>query len=79
MSDSVTPQTIANQAPLSMRFAQQEYWNGLPFPSPGIFPTQGSNLHCLQVLSPALAGGFLTAKPPGKPKLHMTGIGIFIL
>ena len=28
-------------------FSRQEYWNGLPFPSPGIFPTQGSNLHLL--------------------------------
>ena len=34
---------VAHQAPLSMEFSKQEYWNGLPFPSPGIFPTQGSN------------------------------------
>ena len=41
------------QAPLSMRFSRQEYWSGLPFPSPGIFPTEGSNpglLHCRQIL-----------------------------
>ena len=31
-----------------MGFSRQEYWNGLPFPSPGIFPTQGSNSHFLQ-------------------------------
>ena len=30
-------------APLSMEFSRQEYWSGLPFPSPGLFPTQGSN------------------------------------
>ena len=30
----VTPQTAAHQAPLSMRFSRQEYWSGLPFPSP---------------------------------------------
>ena len=45
--------TVAHQAPLSMEFSRQEYWNGLRFPSPGIFPTQGSNLglpHCRQIL-----------------------------
>ena len=49
----VTPWTVACQAPLSMGFPRQEYWSGLPFPSPGIFPTQGSNLgllHCRQML-----------------------------
>ena len=33
MSDSVTPWTVAHQAPLSMEFSRQEYWNGLPLPS----------------------------------------------
>ena len=45
------PWTIAYQAPLSMEFSRQGYWSGLPFPSPGIFPTQGSNPglpHCRQ-------------------------------
>ena len=42
----VTPWTAACQAPLPMGFPRQEYWSGLPFSSPGIFPTQGSNL-CL--------------------------------
>ena len=44
-----TLQTVAHQAPLSMRFSRQEYWSGLPFPSPRDLPTQGSNpglLHC---------------------------------
>ena len=36
--------TGAHQAPLSMGFSRQEYWSGLPFPSLGIFPTQGLNL-----------------------------------
>ena len=35
------------QAPLSTGFSRQEYWNGLPFPSPGIFQTQGLNSHLL--------------------------------
>ena len=38
MSDSATPWTIAYQSPLSMGFSRQEYWNGLPFPSPGDLP-----------------------------------------
>ena len=42
-----TPWTTACQASLSMRFPRQEYWSGLPFPSPGIFLTQGLNLHSL--------------------------------
>ena len=45
--------TIAWQAPLSMGFSRQEYQSGLPFPPPGIFPTQGLNtrlLHLLQCL-----------------------------
>ena len=39
--------TMALQAPLSVGFSWQEYWSGLPFPSPGIFPTQRLNLLCL--------------------------------
>ena len=59
----VTLCTIARQAPLSMGFSRQEYWSGLPFPSPGIFPTQGSN-SCLMSL--ALAGGFFTTGATGE-------------
>ena len=44
-----TPWTIALQAPLSMWFPSQENWSGLPFPLPGIFVTQGSNLHLLHL------------------------------
>ena len=48
-----TSWTVACQVPLSMGFSRQEYWSGLPFPSPGIFLTQGSNprlLLCRQIL-----------------------------
>ena len=41
------PRTVAHQAPLFMVFFRQEYWSGLPFPSPGIFLTQGLNTHLL--------------------------------
>ena len=45
-----------------MGFPRQEYWSGLPFPSPGDLPHPG-----IEPESPALAGGFFTAEPPGKP------------
>ena len=43
VSNSVTPWTVARQAPLSVGFSRPEYWSGWPFPFQGIFPTQGSN------------------------------------
>ena len=50
------------QAPLSMGFPRQEHWRDLPFPSPGNLPDPGT-----EPMSPALAGGFFTTEPPGKP------------
>ena len=62
-SDSVvTPRLVARQAPLSMGFPRQEYWSGLPFPSPGDLPRSG-----IEPVSPAVAGRFFTTEPPGKP------------
>ena len=58
----VTPWTVARQAPLSTEFSRQEYWNGLPFSSPGDLPDSG-----IRPVSPALAGGFFTTEPPEKP------------
>ena len=58
----VTSWTVAHQAPLSMGFSSQEYWSGLPFPSPEDLPHPGIELE-----SPALSDGFFTAEPPGKP------------
>ena len=57
------PQTVAHQAPLSMGFPRQEYWSGLPFPSPGDLPDPG-----IKPKSPALAERFFTSEVPGKPK-----------
>ena len=54
--------TVAHQASLSMVFPRQEYWNGLLFPTLGDLPDPG-----IKPVSPALAGRFFTAKPPGKP------------
>ena len=43
----MTPWTVPCQAPLSMEFSRQEYWNELPFPSPGNLPNPGIDLLCL--------------------------------
>ena len=45
-----------------MGSSRQEYWSGLPFPSPGDLPNPG-----IEPPSPALAGGRFTTEPPGKP------------
>ena len=50
--------TVARQAPLSMGFSRQEYWSGLPFPSPGDFPDPGIKPMCLMSL--ALTSSFFT-------------------
>ena len=50
--------TIAHQAPLSMGFSRQEYWSGLPCPSPGDLPSLGTDPASL--MSPALAGELFT-------------------
>ena len=50
--------TVACQARLSMEFSRQEYWSGLPFPSPGDLPDPG--MEPASLMSPALTGGFFT-------------------
>ena len=55
------PWTVACQAPLSMEPSRQEYWTGLPFPSPEELPNPG-----IEPPSPALAGRFFTTVSPGK-------------
>ena len=61
----MTPWTVAPQAPHFMGFSRQEYWNHLPFPSPGDLPDPG--IEPVSLGSPALADGFFTTVPPGKP------------
>ena len=56
--------TVAHQAPPSMGFCRQEYWSGVPFPSPGDLPNPGT-----EPRSPALQADALTSEPPGKPLL----------
>ena len=56
-----TPWTIAYQAPPSMGFSRQQYWSGLPFPSPGDLPDPG-----IEPGSPGFQADTLTSEPPGK-------------
>ena len=56
------PWTVAYQVPPSMGFSRQEYWSGLPFPSPGDLPDPG-----IEPRSPAFQADALTSEPPGKP------------
>ena len=58
----MTPWTIAHLAPLSVEFSRQEYWCGLPFPSPGDLPVPVT-----EPGSPALQADSLLDAPPGKP------------
>ena len=59
-----TPWTVAYQASPSMGFSRQEYWSGLPFPSPGDLPNPG-----IEPWSPALEADALTSEPPGRSGL----------
>ena len=69
----MTPWTMVHEAPLSVGFPRQEYCSGLSFSSPGHFPDPG-----IEPTSPALASGFFTNEPPGKPIFIVqtrTGLG----
>ena len=51
-----------------MGFSRQEYWSGLPFPSPGDLPDPG-----IEHRSPALQADAVTSEPPGKPEIKIEG------
>ena len=55
--------TVAYQDPSYVEFSKQEYWSGLPFPSPGDLPNPG-----IEPRSPSLQADTLPSEPPGKPK-----------
>ena len=61
----VIPWITAHQTPLSMEFSRQEYWSGLPCPSPGDLPDPGIEPGC-----PVLQADSLPSEPPGKPRAH---------
>ena len=66
----LTSWTVACQAPLSMEFSREKYWNGLPFPSSGDFPNPG-----IEPRSLTLQEDSLLFELPGKPN----PIGLFLI
>ena len=66
----MTPWPVALQVSLSLEFSRQEYWSGLPFPSPEDLPDSGSEHSSL-----ALQADSLPSEPPGKP-LIMAEAGV---
>ena len=65
--------SIAHLAPQPMGLSRQEYWSGLPFPSPGDLPNPG-----IEPGSPTLEADALTSEPPGKPSPLVALLLIFI-
>ena len=65
-----TTWTVAHQAPLSMGFSKQEYWSGLPFPSPGDLPDPG-----MEPRSPSFQAESLPSEPPDSTILIGQGRG----
>ena len=59
--------TLCNPMDLSMEFSRQEYWSGLPFPSPRDLPNPG-----IELGSPALQADSLPTEPPGKPSVQFS-------
>ena len=70
-----TPWTVALQAPLSMGFSRQEYWSGLPFPSPGDLSNPG--IEPVSLLSPALSGEFFTTCATWEVQWHNKVMSVF--
>ena len=70
----MTPWNVAYQAPLSTGFSRQEYWSGLPFPSPGDLPDPG-----IEPGSPALQADALPSEPPGKSVITLKLINFILV
>ena len=66
MSDFLQPQTVAYETSPSMGFSRQEYWSGLPFPSPGDLPDPG-----FEPRSPALQADSLPSELQGHPQFSV--------
>ena len=74
---SVTPRSAAYQAPLFMGFFRQEYWGGLPFPSPGDIPNSG--IKPTSLVSPASAGRFFTTEALAKPPNRLSHLQVQVV
>ena len=68
-----TPWTVVHQAPLSMEFSRQEFWSGLPFPSPGDCPNPG-----IKPKSPALQAESFLLIHQGSPGVIITVLWIWV-
>ena len=73
ISDSATPQTVALQASLSAEFSRQEYWSGLPFPSPEELPNPG-----IEPWSPASQADSLPSELQGTPSKSLSRVWLFV-
>ena len=70
----VTPWTVAHWAPLSMGLPREEYWSGLPFPSPGDLPDSG-----IEPLYPILQADSLPLRHQGRPYMYVcVCIAVFV-
>ena len=69
VSNSLCPHVFSLLGSCVHEFSRQEYGSGLPFPPPGDLPSPE-----IEPMSPALAGGFFTAEPPGKPPVDHTAV-----
>ena len=67
----MTQWAVVHQAPLSMEFSRQEYWSGLPLPSPSDLPDPGIEPEPGSVTFPALQADSLPTEPPGKPRVRI--------
>ena len=70
----MAPWIVVCQAPPSMGFPRQQYWSGLPFPSPGDLPHRG-----IIPASSALAGTLFTTEQPGKPTVTLAALNVDVL
>ena len=75
VSNSMTPLIVAHQAPLSVEFPRQEYWSGLPFPSPEDLPNPG--IEPMSPMSLALQVDSLPTEPSGKPTVNNASVNIY--
>ena len=69
----VTPWTVAHQAPLPIGFIRQEYWSGLPFPSPGHLPDPGIKIGLLHWQT-----GSLPLSHVGSPQIYVCSIKVYV-
>ena len=71
-----TSWTVVHQTSLSMEFSRQEYWSGVPFPTPGNLPNPGTEPTSL--VSPVLAAGFFTTRTTWEASYRYRDIQVYL-